>query len=59
MLLIMCEKNKKILNVMIKKNISMLDTTLSIVIKKFPKVINFENKRAYFKLQIKKLRGER
>jgi len=47
--MIMCEKNKKILNLMIKKNVAMLNSTLNIVIKKFPKVVDFENKRAYFK----------
>ena len=49
MLVIMCEKNKKILNFMIKRNISLLDSTYSILLKKMPRVIDFENKRAYFK----------
>lgn len=49
MLLLMCERNKTILNIMIKRNIHVLDKTLSIMLKKFPKAIEFENKRLYFK----------
>ena len=49
MFLLMCEKNKKILNIMIKRNIYVLDSTLNVMLKKFPKTIEFENKRLYFK----------
>jgi len=48
MLTLMCEKNKKILNVLMKRNLYLLDNSLSVVLKKFPKLIDFEIKRAYF-----------
>jgi hypothetical protein len=52
MFLIMCEKNKKILNHLIKQNINLLSDSLSILAKKLPKILDFDNKRAYFKLAL-------
>jgi len=59
MLTIMCEKNKKILNILIKRNLYLLDNSLNIILKKFPEILDFEIKRAYFNTQIKKLKTDR
>jgi len=56
MLHLMCEKNKNILNMMVKQNPHLLSDSLSIVVKKMPKVLDFENKRSYFKNELKKLK---
>ena len=56
MLSLMCEKNKNILNMMVKQNPHLLSDSLSIVVKKMPKVLDFENKRSYFKNELKKLK---
>ena len=52
--LIMCEVNKPFLNHIIEKDIKLLSTSLSGILKKMPQAITFENKRAYFKKAIKK-----
>lgn len=55
MFLIMCQKNRKLLNFTFKKNINLLNESLSVIPKKMPKIIDFENKCEYFKSQINKL----
>jgi hypothetical protein len=54
MFLLMCQKNKKLLNFTIKRNINLLADSLSVIPKKMPKVIDFENKVDYFKSQLNK-----
>lgn len=54
MFLLMCQKNKKLLNFTIKRNINLLADSLSVIPKKMPKIIDFENKVDYFKSQLAK-----
>ena len=56
MLYLMCEKNKNMLNMMVKQDPRLLTKTLSIVVKKMPKVLDFENKRTYFKSELRRLK---
>ena len=42
---------------MIKQNLKLLNDVLSIIIKKMPKIIEFENKRAFFKHELKRFKG--
>ena len=43
-----CWKNHKVLNLMIKEKPRLLEGSLRFILKKMPNVINFENKRQYF-----------
>jgi hypothetical protein len=51
---VMCEKNKDFLGFLIEKDIKLLSTSLSCILKKMPSVISFENKRNFFKRVLKK-----
>ena len=53
---IICSKNKKVINMMIRKNLNLLNESLSQVIKRTPQIIDFENKRNYFKQELKKIK---
>jgi len=44
-----CNKNKTLINLMVKLNISLLDDSLSMVIQKMPLILDFDIKRSYFK----------
>eukprot|EP00828_Plagiopyla_frontata_P016612 TRINITY_DN2178_c0_g1_i2.p1 TRINITY_DN2178_c0_g1~~TRINITY_DN2178_c0_g1_i2.p1 ORF type:complete len:678 (+),score=133.34 TRINITY_DN2178_c0_g1_i2:1511-3544(+) len=52
----MSEQNKILINYMIKQNMSLINDVFLEVIKKMPKILNFENKRTYFKDQLKKIK---
>lgn len=41
---------------MIKQNPNLLNTTFSTVISKYPQLLDFENKRTYFRNEVKKLK---
>jgi len=56
MFTIMCEKNKNIINMMVKQNISLLNESFSMIIKKMPKILDFDNKKNYFRSELKKLK---
>ena len=56
MFLLMCEKNKNLLNMMIKQNLKLLSGSLSLIVKKMPKILDFEIKRLFFKAELKKLK---
>ena len=44
---------------MIKQNPNLLNTTFSTVIQKHPHLLDFENKRTYFRNEIKRLKQDR
>ena len=54
-----CDDNKKLLNNFIKQNPSLLNESFSTLIKKYPFLIEFDNKKLYFRSEIKKLRPNR
>lgn len=54
-----CDKNKKVLNLLVKQNPSLLNDTFNSLITKFPSLLDFDNKRNYFLTEIRKLRPER
>ena len=56
MFTIMCEKNKNIINMMVKQNIALLNESFSMIIKKMPKILDFDNKKSYFRSELKKLK---
>jgi hypothetical protein len=51
---LMCDFNKPFINFIVEKDIKLLTTSLSGILKKMPRAISFENKRAFFKKTIKK-----
>lgn len=54
-----CDRNRKVLNILIKQNPSLLQDTLHTLVSEFPALLDFENKRAYFRAEIRKLRPDR
>jgi len=56
---LICEQNKKVINLIVKQNLGLLNDTLSMIVKKKPKILDFENKRDYFKAELKKLKNHR
>jgi hypothetical protein len=54
-----CDKHRKVLNILIKQNPSILQDTFRILVFEFPALLDFENKRFYFRSEIRKLRPER
>jgi E3 ubiquitin-protein ligase HUWE1 len=50
----MCDKNKKVINWMLKQDPSLLNDSLSFVAKKMPKILEFEIKRQYFRKELAK-----
>ena len=53
------EKNCKIINSLIRQNPGLLNDTFHALVVKFPSLLEFENKRVYFKAEMKELRPER
>jgi len=51
----MCEKNKKVINNMIKQDFNLLNDSMSMITKKVPKILEFEIRRAYFKKELQSL----
>ena len=49
-------KNKKFINLMVKQNVNLLSDSLSLIIKKAPHLLDFENKKLFFKTQLKQSR---
>mmetsp|Transcript_22326 Transcript_22326/g.19199 ORF Transcript_22326/g.19199 Transcript_22326/m.19199 type:complete len:449 (-) Transcript_22326:408-1754(-) len=49
-----CEKNKKVINNMIKQDFNLLNDSMSMVAKKVPKILEFEIRRAYFRKELSK-----
>jgi hypothetical protein len=53
------DKNRKVLNLLVRQNPGLLEDTLNSLITKFPQLLDFENKRTYFKAEMRKLKPER
>jgi len=53
---LIADKNKKFINLMVKQNVNILSESLSNVVKKAPHLLDFENKKLYFKSKIKQNR---
>ena len=53
------DRNRKMLNLLVKQNPALLETTLLLLIQRFHSLLDFENKREYFKSQTKKLHHHR
>ena len=53
------EKNCKVINLLIRQNPNLLNDTLSSLVSCFPSLLDFENKRTYFKAKMRELRPER
>lgn len=54
-----CDKNRKVLNLLVRQNPGLLNDTFNSLITRFPSMLDFENKRNYFLTEIRKLRPER
>ncbi|OMJ79080.1 hypothetical protein SteCoe_20987 [Stentor coeruleus] len=50
------EKNCKVINLLIRQNPSILTDTFNSLVKRFPFLLDFENKRVYFKSALRELR---
>ena len=50
----MCDRNKRILNTMVKQNPNLLNDSFSIIAQKMPKVFDFEIRRTYFRNELAK-----
>ena len=57
MFLILCEKNKHMINRMIRQNPKLLKEAFLLVLKKNPQIIDFQNKREWFKKELQSLGG--
>ena len=56
MFALMSEKNRQIINMMVKQNPRILSDSLSVIISKRPTILDFDNKRAFFRSELKKLK---
>ena len=54
-----CERSKRILNQLVKQNPFLLNDTLHSLVTHFYNLLDFENKRNYFRTEIRKLRNDR
>lgn len=54
-----CDKHRKVLNILIKQNPGILQDTFKTLVTEFPALLDFENKRSYFRAEIRKMRPER
>lgn len=52
----MCDRNKRVLNAMVKHNPELLNDALSIIAQKLPKIFDFEIRRTYFRNELAKLK---
>lgn len=53
------DKNRKMLNLLVKQNPALLESTLVLLTERFYSLLDFENKREYFKSQTNKLHSHR
>lgn len=53
------EKNCKVINLLIRQNPNLLNDTFNSLVVRFPALLDFENKRTYFKSEMRELRPER
>eukprot|EP01017_Pseudomicrothorax_dubius_P009141 TRINITY_DN1305_c0_g1_i2.p1 TRINITY_DN1305_c0_g1~~TRINITY_DN1305_c0_g1_i2.p1 ORF type:complete len:568 (+),score=175.51 TRINITY_DN1305_c0_g1_i2:66-1769(+) len=56
---VMVERNRKVINLMVKQNIGLLSDSLNIVVRKMPQILDFENKKKHFRSEMDTIRGER
>jgi HECT-domain (ubiquitin-transferase)/Domain of Unknown Function (DUF913)/Ubiquitin binding region len=54
-----CDRNRKVLNILVKQNPTLLQDTFHSLVTEFPGLLDFENKRTYFRSEIRKLRPDR
>lgn len=54
-----CDKHRKVLNILVKQNPSLLQDTFKTLVTEFPALLDFENKRTYFRSEIRKMKPER
>lgn len=54
-----CESNRKVINILVKQNPNLLNDTLNTIITHFPHLLDFDNKRIYFRSEMKKRRPDR
>ena len=54
-----CDKNRKVLNILVKQNSTLLQDTFHTLVTEFPALLDFENKRTYFRSEMRKLRPDR
>lgn len=54
-----CDRNRKVLSLLVRQNPALLNDTFNSLITKFPYLLDFDNKRNYFKAEIRKLRADR
>ena len=54
-----CDKNRKVLNILVKQNPALLQDTFHSLVTKFPVLLDFENKRTHFRSEIRKLKPDR
>ena len=54
---VMCEQNKNIINMMVRQNVGLLNESFSMIIRKMPKILDFENKKSFFRVELKKIKG--
>ena len=54
-----CDRNRKVLNILVKQNPLLLQDTFHSLVTEFPALLDFENKRSYFRSEIRKLRPDR
>jgi len=54
-----CDKNRKVLNLVVRQNPALLEDTLNSLITRFHYLLDFENKRSYFKTELRSQRPDR
>ena len=54
-----CAKNRKVLNLVVRQNPVLLEDTLNSLISRFHNLLDFENKRSYFKTELRSQRPDR
>ena len=54
-----CDKNRKVLNLVVRQNPALLEDTLNSLITRFHNLLDFENKRSYFKTELRSQRPDR
>jgi HECT-domain (ubiquitin-transferase) len=52
------ENNHKVINMLIKKNPSLLSTTFNLLILRLPSLLDFENKRNYFRAEMREVQRD-
>ena len=54
-----CESNRKVLNLLVKQDPALLDETFNSLVSKHSFLLDFDNKKNYFRMRLKKVRPER